>query len=341
MAQQVRLARAGSARARLGRDPLLARWVEHWFTTLGISETTRVNYECYLRVHILPRFGRVPLSMICRSEIKSWALGLRERYAPATVTSIVTVLSALLADAARDGLIPLNPCRHLRLGPRSTRPQPIATPAQIARIAARLPPTEALLVITAAYTGMRWGELAGLHRRNTVLTPLDYSLAAGVAHVRVDAQEGALHEVGGRLTIGTPKTDSSARVVALPPFLAQLISEHLESHPHPYVFAGRDGGLLRRGAFRTRHWLLALAGDPDHQDPDQREPVCVGMTFHRLRHTHKTWMIEDGIPEIAQYARLGHHMPGIAARYAHATPAMSTQLLTALQHRWESTVASS
>lgn len=57
VAQQVRLARAGSARARLGRDPLLAKWVEHWFTTLGISETTRVNYECYLRVHILPRFS--------------------------------------------------------------------------------------------------------------------------------------------------------------------------------------------------------------------------------------------------------------------------------------------
>lgn len=212
--------------------------------------------------------------MICRSEIKSWAVGLRERYAPATVTSIVTVLSALLADAARDGLIPLNPCRHLRLGPRSTRPQPIATPAQIARIAARLSPTEALLVITAAYTGMRWGELAGLHRRNAVLEPLKYSLAAGVPHVRVDAQEGALHEVGGRLSIGTPKTDSSARIVALPPFLAQMLTEHLESHPHPYVFAGRDGGLLRRGGFRVRHWLPALAGDPDHQDPDLREPAC-------------------------------------------------------------------
>lgn len=317
---------------------MLARWAEHWFTTLGVSAVTRVNYECYLRVHIVPRFGQMPISMICRSEIKAWAVGLRERYMPATVTSIITVLSALLADAARDGLIPANPCHYMRLGSRTTRPQPIATSEQIAAIASRMAPTEALLVITAAYTGMRWGELAGLHRRNVVLDPPARGAAAAMPHLRVDELEGALHEVGGRLSIGTPKTVSSARIVALPPFLTQLLGEHMEHHAHPQVFTGRQGGLLRRGAFRTRCWLPALASDPDHEDPRRREPICAGMTFHRLRHTHKTWMIEDGIPEIAQYVRLGHHMPGVAARYAHTTPVMWTQLLTALQHRWETTV---
>ena len=32
------------------------------------------------------------------------------------------------------------------------------------------------------------------------------------------------------------------------------------------------------------------------------------MHFHDLRHTHKTWLIEDDIPEIAQAKRLGHRM---------------------------------
>jgi hypothetical protein len=32
-----------------------------------------------------------------------------------------------------------------------------------------------------------------------------------------------------------------------------------------------------------------------------------GLTPHGLRHSHKTWMTEDGIPEIVQALRLGHH----------------------------------
>jgi integrase len=35
-------------------------------------------------------------------------------------------------------------------------------------------------------------------------------------------------------------------------------------------------------------------------------PVKPGLTFHGLRHSHKTWMIDDNIPEIAQALRLGH-----------------------------------
>jgi integrase len=195
-----------------------------------------------------------------------------------------------------------------------------------------MPRTEALLVITAAYTGMRWGELAGLHRDNVVLDPPGSRV---VPHLRVDPDLGALHEVAGRLWLGPPKTESSERIVVLPRFLTHLLAEHLAEHPYPFVFTGRDGGHVRRGSFRARVWLPALAGDPDHPDPSRRNPVCAGMAFHRLRHAHKTWMIEDGIPEIAQYARLGHRMPGVAARYAHPTYVMWHRLLQALQHRWQ------
>src|SRR4051794_18657222 len=58
--------------------------------------------------------------------------------------------------------IALNPGRKLR-GSTPHRPErPWATAAQVNEIAARLSPANQTLVITAAYTGMRWGELAGL-----------------------------------------------------------------------------------------------------------------------------------------------------------------------------------
>jgi integrase len=62
--------------------------------------------------------------------------------------------------------------------------------------------------------------------------------------------------------------------------------------------------------------------------------IIAGMHFHDLRHAHKTWLIEDDIPEIAQAKRLGHGMPGVRGIYSHVTPAMQQRITEALQDRW-------
>lgn len=40
-------------------------------------------------------------------------------------------------------------------------------------------------------------------------------------------------------------------------------------------------------------------------------PLKPGLTPHGLRRSHKTWMVEDGIPEILAERRLGHEVPGM------------------------------
>ena len=64
-------------------------------------------------------------------------------------------------------------------------------------------------------------------------------------------------------------------------------------------------------------------------------PVKFGLTPHGLRHSHKTWMAEDGIPEILAEQRLGHEVPGMRGLYAHASERMRDDLKHALQARWE------
>jgi integrase len=239
----------------------------------------------------------------------------------------MTLLGLLMREAVADRRIAHNPCHGVRVVTRRAAERPIATSDQVNHIAARIArPSDQLLVITAAYTGMRWGELAGLARINT---HLDHGL------ITVDPDVGALHEVAGQLYLGPPKTTDSARDVHRPPFLIGLLKTQLDSHDRDVVFTGAHGGLLRRSAMSRRVFGPAVNGKPH----TSQQPIIAGMHFHDLRHTHKTWLIEDDIPEIAQAKRLGHRMQGVRGIYSHVTPAMIQRVINALERRWLDTAA--
>ncbi|WP_262420772.1 tyrosine-type recombinase/integrase [Micromonospora aurantiaca (nom. illeg.)] len=142
-----------------------------------------------------------------------------------------------------------------------------------------------------------------------------------------------MHEVEGKLFLGPPKTNDSVRHIRLPRFLTNLLATHLAEHSQDTVFAGARGYHQRRSNFNRRAWTPAVAGDPERGIP----PILPGMHFHDLRHTHKTWLIEDGIPEIAQARRLGHRLAGVRGIYSHVTEPMVDNLIDALQRRWEAT----
>ncbi|MFJ6167215.1 tyrosine-type recombinase/integrase [Micromonospora orduensis] len=309
---------------RGGRIPL-ADWVPIWETTHQAGPATWAAYRSHLRLHILPALGPLPLVDIRRQHVKTLAVALGRRLSPRSVADVIMVLSMVLQEAVEDRRIPFNPCRGVRIpkGIRAERPH--ATAEQVAAIVARQArPSDGLLILTAAYTGMRWGELTGLTRDNVDLT-------TGSIHVHPDL--GALHEVEGKLFLGPPKTNDSVRHIRLPRFLTTLLTVHLAEQSHDIVFPGARGHHQRRSNFNRRAWTPAIAGNPQQGIP----PVLPGMHFHDLRHTHKTWLIEDGIPEIAQARRLGHRLAGVRGIYSHVTESMIRAIVDALQRRWETT----
>jgi len=64
-------------------------------------------------------------------------------------------------------------------------------------------------------------------------------------------------------------------------------------------------------------------------------PVAGGLTPHGLRHSQKTWMEEQRIPEVLSEDRLRHEIPGISGAYRHVTPAMRVDLAQAMTGAWE------
>jgi integrase len=64
------------------------------------------------------------------------------------------------------------------------------------------------------------------------------------------------------------------------------------------------------------------AYDPAQHHVSSLLPLVADLTPHGLRHGHKTWMAEDGIPEVLQAERMGHAVPGMRGVYTHISDAM-------------------
>jgi integrase len=143
------------------------------------------------------------------------------------------------------------------------------------------------------------------------------------------------------LWLGPPKTADSARDVTLPPFLVRLLRIHLKTQEHRHVFTSLDNALHRRSNFSRRATRPAADGNLTMRNPPVRlQPIKPGLKFHGLRHGHKTWMIEDLLPEVVQERRLGHKLPDkIAETYSHVGPQLEALVLTKLQARWDNAVA--
>ena len=314
----------------------VAEWGVTWFAALDLDPRTIDNYRSMLRCHILLRWSATPLNTITTLGVNKWTSDLHQLgYANTTVATIIKVLSMILTDAVDEGLIPTNPIRrYRRRGRRShriERERVWATPTEVLRIAEQAAAlggdTAGLLIITAGWTGCRWGELTGLRRDNV-------DLDRGV--LIIDARTGSLHESAHTRWLGSPKTASSARTITLPPFLITMLRKHLERHDNEFVFTAEGGTWLWRSTFIRRVLKPAVNGNEGRPHSGVRTvPIRPGLTFHGLRHSHKTWLIAGGAPEIAQARRLGHHLPNrVTEVYSHVAPEVELRLLNDLQRRW-------
>ncbi|WP_143022727.1 hypothetical protein [Lentzea jiangxiensis] len=149
------------------------------------------------------RWGATPLNTITALGVNKWISDLQQLdYAN---TTVVKVLSMILTDTADEHLILTNPIRrYRRRGRRSYRigrKRVWATPTEVLRIAEQAAAlggeTASLLIITAAWTGCRWGEPTGLRRDNI-------DLDRGT--LTIDPRTGALHESAHTRWLGSPKT---------------------------------------------------------------------------------------------------------------------------------------
>ena len=166
-----------------------------------------------------------------------------------------------------------------------------------------------LLIVLAAFVGLRQGELLELRRSDIdgVTGRIDVT-----RRVDKDADPdtpGACPNCGRH--ISSPKTRSGVRTVHVPPPFLKLLQEHLLEHT-----AEGPTGLLFPGD-RTDHMSVRYL--MDRYRPAREKARRPDLTIHHLRHTALTIAGQHGATSAELQARAGHASQAAMAIYQHAT----------------------
>ena len=297
------------------RDPgagaeTFAGYAARWLDERGLKPRTEHDYRRILDRLLLPEFGEMPLKAITPAAVRSWYARL-DPGTPVMRAHAYGLLRAMLKTAVADDLIAASPCRIRGAGQaKPTRRISPATLAELEVITAAMPDRLQLMVLLAAWCGLRFGELAELRRA-------DVDLAHGVLRVR----RGVVR-AGGQWIAGTPKSEAGVRDVAVPPHLMPLVHDHLTEHAgrgrDALLFTAASGGYLTPGGLYDFYYPAPrAAGRPD-------------LRFHDLRHTGATLAAATGATIAELMRRLGHSTPGAAMRYQHATDDRDAAIAEAL-----------
>lgn len=267
----------------------------------NLRPRTRELYESELRLHILPSLGQVELRHLTSARVRTWHSGLLAEWPGApTVAKCYRLLRAILGTAVEDELIVKNPCVLKGAGVERSAERPVANVEQVYAIADAIERRYRALVLLAAFTGLRLGELRAL-RRNRI------DLRQCAVHVSEQIQD----LTDGTVIVGEPKSAAGRRTVAFPEALLPALRAHLDEWaapgPNGLVFCGTRGQPLRRATLHSA-WKRAT------------EKVGVReLHFHDLRHTGNTLAAATGASTKDLMARLGHSSPRAALIYQHAS----------------------
>ena len=276
------------------RSLTFGEYAERWHAERDLRPRTAAHYRRSLDRFLLPTFADVQLAAITPEMVRTWFARLET--GPVYRQHAYALLRTITRTAAEDGLIAASPCVIKGAG-KMHRSTDITLPTldELGIIVENTPEQYRLMVMLAAWCGLRFGELAELRRK-------DVDLRKGVIRVR-----RSVSWVNGEAIVGPPKSRAGIRDVHIPPHMLPAVKAHLKDHAAlELLFPASTGVQLRSQNFYP-DWQIArdAAGRPD-------------LHFHYLRHFGATKAAESGATIKELMTRLGHSTPDMAMAYQHA-----------------------
>lgn len=286
--------------------------LDRWLTVVELEENTRAAYDSYLRHHIRPVLGELPLTRLDPETLESFYAMLRRCRAhcsgrsdrshvcvplsASTVRQVHSVLTGALGRAVRWGWLGVNPAENAT-PPALPSPNPAPPSAdEAARIVTEAwkDPDWGMLVWLAMVTGARRGELCALTWERV-------DFAAGVLAIR-----SSIAQRNGRTWEKETKTHQQRRITLDDQTLALLRAyrrrrlEEAETLGFELPPTARVFSLSPDGS----RWI-----NPDTVT-QRYARMCArlgwDMHLHQLRHYSGTELVAAGVDVRTVAGRLGH-----------------------------------
>jgi integrase len=319
----------------------VGQWIEQWLSMGAPGQRQKAlggraleKYSGLMRKYVVPVLGNRPLQKLEATEIDLLYSKLKVRPSNARYTHIV--LASCLATAKRKGLITSNPMTKVSTKPSIPEQKhgKVLDNEGLARlIKAFMSFSLYPLVVVAAYTGMRLGELLAL--RWTDFDPKKKELRV----------ERALERVNSKTTFKAPKNARGYRTVGIPDDLVAFLLTEKEKHQR--AIAGiPDGADVDLSLIKLPERALIFPafgpGEIDLTKPRNRVTVSgefrcrvaklgfKGFRFHDLRGSHATALIDNGTSIHVVAARLGHDPAVLMRSYAKVTDKAKAEVVASI-----------
>ena len=241
------------------------QWAE--IMSQKVKSSTLKDYRSAMNHYILSRFGNVPIKDIDFLDIEEFRSKLK--CSNKRKNNVLVPMRSLMKFALKAGLIDKNP---MDLIDNLTVSKPEIYPLSIDEVHRFLDvvkPQYKSFFIVAFYTGMRFGEMAGLKWKN-----VDFRL--GVIKVR---------ETRVRGEEGRPKTPGSIRDIKILPPVAEALRDQRKATMgrSEYVFLNFYGRPLLPNSVNFHIWKPAL-----------KKTGLKPRSLYQTRHTFATLMLDGG-----------------------------------------------
>ena len=299
------------------------QWLE-WRRTAASEQTIRA-VTMHLESRIYPTLGKKKIKSIQPVDIDQTISTLVQRgLAPSTIKQTVgTCRNVFKYGIDRLQIISRNPASSVML-PKAQQVEDTAlTQDEAVKVLGALPDEWKPVMAALVYTGLRWGELKGLH-----WTDIDFDNE--LIHVR-RSWEHVEKRFKSTKTNEVRSVPMNATIQALMKSMRDAKSDFPGEPPNlrytvpvpdsGLVFHSNTNGILSERFRDVFNAAVSVAG------------IRRNVRVHDLRHTYASWLVIDGVPLEKIKGLLGHANMATTERYAHYRAKSHDEVKRALDGR--------
>lgn len=310
-----------------------ADYFDYWYkeyVLLNCKYNTQEYYKRIIKNHIKPYLGVYKLKSLTPAVLQEF---INQKYLSGLSRSSIDSFHGVLSGALKSAVYPYqfikeNPMQYVKLPKDNTSKSSkenlkIISIKDYNRIINRFPVGSNFYIPLqiAFHTGMRGGEVTALQWSSIDLN----NKTIKINHTLISKGKGIFE-------LGTPKTKSSNRKIAIGDTLINILKKHKLYQKENKLRYGKyyiDSDFVctkENGAHITTDSIKYLSRVVNYE-------LGINFNFHSLRHTHATMLLEAGANNKDIQERLGHSKLATTMDiYSHVTDKMKNDTVNILEN---------